>query len=223
MDDNPNKLEGKLIESLEIKELGSLTANYAELGLDNILEEGVVKDIPILRTAVSLVKMGFNLRDRIYVKKIYGFLAQVGQTTQEQREEFIKDNCKNVRQFEEAVLLILEQTDNMNKSSLIGKTFKACILGTISYQDALSLSSIVNKTLWQDLENMFYGNFTVEMKMRLCNCGLLDLDLMKTDHINGTKKPTEITQTVDGFGYYENRYYKMLLGIATAGGRGDLD
>ena len=190
MDENSDKLEGKLVESLEVKELGSLTADYAELGLDSILDDGIVKDIPILRTAVSLVKIGLNVRDRIYIKKIYGFLAQVGQTTQEQRDKFIKDNCQNVRQFEEAVMLILEQADNMNKSVLIGKIFKACILGTISYQDALSLSSIVNKALWQDLENMLQLNFTVEMKMRLCNCGLLNLGLMKMNHIDETKKPT---------------------------------
>jgi hypothetical protein len=213
MNDNSNKIEGKLIESLEAKELGSLTIDYVELGLDSILDDGIIKDIPILRTAVSLVKIGLNVRDRIYVKKIYCFLAQVGQTTQEQREKFIKDNCQNVKQFEEAVLLILEQADNMNKSALIGKIFKACILGNISYQDALSLSSIVNKALWQDLENMLNLTLTIEMKMRLCNCGLLNLGLMRRHHYDQTK-PTETKETIDGFGYHENQYYKMLLEIA---------
>jgi len=214
MNDNPNKLEGKLVESLEAKELGRLSIDYGELGLDSILDEGIIKDIPFLRTVVSLVKVGFNVRDRIYIKKTVGFLAQVGQAPQEQREEFVKKYCGNVKRFEEAVMLILEQADRFEKTSLIGKIFKACILGIISYQDALSLSSIVNKALWQDLENMFHGNFTDEMRMRLCNCGLLNLGLMRRHHIDETKKPTETKETIDGFGYHENQYYKMLLEIA---------
>jgi len=212
--DNPNQLEGKLIESFEAKELERLSVDYAEIGLDSIFEEGIVKDIPILRTAISLAKIGFNVRDRIYIKKILGFLAQIGQTTQEQREYFVGKHYGNKKRFEEAVMLILEQADRFEKTSLVGKIFRACILGKISYQDALTLSSIVNKALWQDLENMLQQNYTEEMKMRLCNCGLMNLSLMRTNHIDGTKKPEEIKQTIDGFSYLENQYYKWLLEIA---------
>lgn len=207
-------IEGKLVESIVIKDVGDLVSDYAELGLDSILDEGLVKDIPILRTCVSIAKVGLNIRDRLYVKKIANFIKQVGDTTQEEREAFIKEHCQNEKRFEEAVLLILEQVDNINKATLIGKIFKACILRMINYQDALSLSCIVNKALWQDIENMLRRNFTVEMKMRLCSCGLLNLSLMRTEHIDETKKPKEIKETVDGFGYQENEYFKMLMKIA---------
>ncbi len=207
-------IEGKLVESLEVKRLGERAADCAELGLDSILDDGIVKDIPILRTLVGLAKVGFNIRDRIYIKKIASFLSQIGNTTQEQREAFIEKYCGDTKRFEEAVFLILEQVDNINKSTLIGKIFKACILGMISYQDALSLSCIANKALWQDIENMLQRNFTIEMKMRLCNCGLLNLSLMRREHIDMTKKPTETKETIDGFGYNENEYYRMLLEIA---------
>ena len=70
VENDPDNLEGKLVESIEIKELSSLTTDYAELGLDSILDNSIVKNIPILKTAVSLVKTGLNVRDRIYVKKI---------------------------------------------------------------------------------------------------------------------------------------------------------
>ncbi len=77
MGEGNETLEGKLVESIEAKTLGDLTVEYAELGLDGILDDGIIKDIPILRTAVGLAKIGLNVRDRIYAKKIYGFLAQV--------------------------------------------------------------------------------------------------------------------------------------------------
>jgi hypothetical protein len=54
-------LEGKLVDSLKVEELGSLAAKYSELGLDAILDENTVKEIPILRTAAGQTKIGFNV------------------------------------------------------------------------------------------------------------------------------------------------------------------
>jgi hypothetical protein len=207
-------IEGKLTESIVIKDVGDLVSDYAELGLDSILDDGLVKDIPILRTFVSIAKAGKHIRDILYVKKIACFLKQVGQTTQKQRDDFIEKHCKDQRRFEEAVFLILEQVDNINKSTLIGKIFKACILGMISYQDALSLSCIVNKALWQDIENMLQDNFTEEMSMRLCNCGLLNLGLMRSRHIDETMEPFVTEEKIDALGYHKNKYFRMLMETA---------
>jgi len=55
-----NKIEGKLIQSFEVKAIGELATEYAELGIDLILDDGIIKDIPILRTLVGIVKIGIN-------------------------------------------------------------------------------------------------------------------------------------------------------------------
>ncbi len=197
MTKEPQVLEGKLVESIKVKELGKLAERYANIDIGLVLDEKTFNGIPVISNIAGVIKTGFNIRDRLYIKKIAYFLAQVGSTTQEQRDKFIKDNCQDVRKFEEAVLLILEQADNMEKSSLIGKIFKACILGKISYQDALSLSSIVNKALWQDLEALLSGNDTEQVKSRLANTGLL--------------------KTGSGFGrllYTANSYTNILIEIS---------
>ncbi len=144
-------IEGKLVKSIEAKELGALTADYAELGLDALLEDGILKDIPIVGTLVSFAKVGLNIRDRLYVKKLIGFLAKVAETTQEQRDEFVKNNCQDGKKFEETVFLILDNADRLEKARLIGKIFKACVLGHIRYADALKLSDMVNRSYWNDL------------------------------------------------------------------------
>lgn len=174
------QLEGKLVESLEAKELGSLTADYTELGLDSILDDGIVKDIPILRTLVGLAKIGLNVRDRIYVKKIYGFLVEVGQTTQEQRDEFVEKHCGNGKRFEEAVLLILEQSDRVEKSALIGKVFKACILGKITYMEAVRLSDMLNRAFWVDLNCLIDSSESPWQRRKLYLAGFYDYDANST-------------------------------------------
>ena len=209
MSEENNLLEGKIVKSFEVKELGDLAAEYSELGLDSILNSGIAKDIPILRTVISLAKVGFNIRDRIYLKKIIGFLAQIGQTTQEQRDEFIKKYCDNVERFEETVMLILEQANRIEKTTLIGKIFRVCILGEISYEDALNLSNMVNNTLWSDVEAIKGKNYNQEINMRLCNSGLLSLDWMRRvtqDTDKGIIQKVEF----DGFATRRNKYTQML-------------
>ena len=169
---NQERQEGKLVESLEDKELGKLAEKYANISVYDIFDGKILSDIPIINTVIALAKSGLNFRDRLYIKKIAYFLHQVGNTTQEQREEFIEKHCKDRKRFEEALLLILEQTDNMEKSTLIGKILKACILGKIALEDSFALSSMVNKALWQDLQAMFDGDYTEAIKARLANTGL---------------------------------------------------
>lgn len=152
MTNGSNSMEGKLIESIKIEGLDELAQQCSELGFDLIYKEGLLKDIPIVGMVVSTAKAIGSFRDFLYLKKLLYFLKNVGEATQEERERFIEENCKNKKQFEEAVLLILEQTDSMNKSSLIGKIFKACMQGKITYEEALKLSDMVNRAYWSDLQ-----------------------------------------------------------------------
>lgn len=151
---NQSKIEGELVKSIKDEKITKLATDYTELGLDSILDDGVTKDIPILRTCVSLARVGLNIRDKLYTKKIFDFLCQISNTTQEQREDFIWKYCQDIRRFENAVLLILEQADSIEKSTLIGKIFRACILDKINYDEALKLSSMVNRVFWGDLKEL---------------------------------------------------------------------
>ncbi|MFI4912642.1 MAG: hypothetical protein ACIAQZ_13340 [Sedimentisphaeraceae bacterium JB056] len=168
-------LEGKLSKSIESEQLGKLTASYAELGLDTILEDGLLKDIPILGTITSLAKIGFNMRDRVYLKKLILFLSQMSDVSQEQREEFVKKSCIGNRYFEETIMLIIEKADRFEKTQLIGKIFKSSIIGKISSKTAFLLSDIVNNTYWADLSEVLFLTLPLsEIAMqRLYSVGLL--------------------------------------------------
>ncbi len=174
MNNDIEKLEGKLIESMKIDGLGKLAQDYAELGLDLVTKDGILKDIPIVGTLVNAAKVVGSVRDRLYLRKLVLFLEKVGETTQEQREKFIDDNCQDTRAFEEAILLILEQADRIEKSILIGKIFKACILGKIKYNGALILSTMVNRVCWDDLVAMFAGEEDMHQQQRLFLSGLYE-------------------------------------------------
>lgn len=179
MSDDKKSMEGKLVESIKVEGLGELAQQFSELGFDLIYKEGLLKDIPIIGMVVSTAKAIGSFRDLLYLKKLLYFLKNVGEATQQDRERFIEENCKDNKQFEEAILLILEQTDNMNKSGLIGKIFKACIQGKITYEESLKLSDMVNRAYWSDLQMLLSEN---KVKISDINQSLLASGLF---HISG--------------------------------------
>jgi hypothetical protein len=215
MSEENNRLEGKLVKSFKLKELGDLTMEYGELGLDSFLNDGLVKDIPILRTLVGIIRTGLNIRDRAYVEKIAMFLSQVGQTTQEQREAFVKKRCQDTKRFEETILLIVEQSDRIEKASLIGKIFKACILGKFSYEEALKLSNMVNRSFWGDLEDIIQNKKSVyeEKNYSLLQAGFFMVDY-KTSAFEMCN-PSDDGGILQRVLYKPSKYLHQLIEIAS--------
>lgn len=49
-------------------ETTSCITELAEVGLDSIMDDGVLKDIPFISTAVSIYKIGNSIKDRNNIK-----------------------------------------------------------------------------------------------------------------------------------------------------------
>jgi len=63
-----NKID-KYNKSTNATGLGKVASDLLEVGLDQLLEEGVFKDIPIVGSAIGLVKAGRTIRDQLFEKK----------------------------------------------------------------------------------------------------------------------------------------------------------
>jgi len=138
----------------------------------------------------------------------------VGQTSQEQREEFVKKYYEDIKHSEDAILLILEQADRFEKTTLIGKIFKACILGEITYEDALKLSEMVNKTLWGDLEKIIKGEKIdlSEKNGTLIQAGFVIMSFEKFTF--ATCNPSDDGSMLQRVTYKPSLYYYQLRKIA---------
>ena len=55
----------------------SCISEYAEIGLDAVMEEGVLKDIPIVSTAIALYKIGNSIKERHNLKKLLIFINEI--------------------------------------------------------------------------------------------------------------------------------------------------
>jgi hypothetical protein len=54
-----------------------LGIEYSELTLDDFLADGILKEIPIIKTIYSVGKLGLGIKERFFVKKILVFLKEL--------------------------------------------------------------------------------------------------------------------------------------------------
>lgn len=49
-------------------EIMSLLTDFGEFTLDSFLQDGMIKELPIVGSAFSMVKIGADIRDRIFIQ-----------------------------------------------------------------------------------------------------------------------------------------------------------
>ena len=71
-----NDLSKSLKDSLS-PEFESIISNAAELGIDALLEDGILKDIPFISSAISIYRIGKSIKERHNLKKLICFLDEL--------------------------------------------------------------------------------------------------------------------------------------------------
>lgn len=198
-----------IVKSNSSKELAD---KVGETALDAILDQGILRDIPIIGTAISLLKAGDDIKSYLFAKKILTFLAEVEQLPSEQRSKFLSDNFQTVEQQEKVtdnLLLQIEQAQSMRTCKLLGKVFSAYVSGKINhryYQLFCNATMRMNDYLLDQL-HMFYKSdtsFGIEFHAmnEVSSLGLLDL-----------KVTNQLFKNSDGDkGFFSNEAIKNELG-----------
>lgn len=147
------QLNNSFKETIVSDEALGLVKDYSELAMDSFLDEGTLKEIPILGTLFSIYKIGSSLRERHYIKKIIVFLNQLKDIPKKQREEFLSkldNNDKFKESIFEKTLLLLERLDETHKAEMTGNLFRLFIMEVIDKDKLLRLSGIVERIALYD-------------------------------------------------------------------------
>lgn len=142
--------------------LRDLLTDINEVVLDSFLEDGIVKDIPILGVVSKAINFGNTIQERLYTKKLLTFLKQLENTKQEDREKEINeiDDNKNYKtKVGEKLLYIINEADDCEKAEYIGILFKHFLEQTLSYIDFIRCVDCINKTNIIDLNFFIKENF----------------------------------------------------------------
>ena len=64
----------ELIEKAVDPDLATIGVEIADVGLDNLLDENILKEIPVIKTIYALGRFGNAVREKLFVAKIAKFL-----------------------------------------------------------------------------------------------------------------------------------------------------
>lgn len=147
-------MKSELIQIIKSKDFNDLISDINETVLDSILDDSLLKDIPIFGLLFKSKNLISTIQDKFFIKKLFTFLKQLEQTPTEDRQKETEkiDNDPNYKtKVGEKLMFIINEADDSEKAEYIGKLYKEFITKNLHYDDFIRAVNCINKTNIIDL------------------------------------------------------------------------
>lgn len=155
-EDKPNQI---VSTSSLLEKAGTFDAiaDLEEVGFDILLkpvQSAVIEQIPILKSAYSLIKAGYAVKDYFFFKKLFQFITGINQCEESLREKLKHPQMSNTERNEITghVLFTLQRFDQLSKADAFCNLFLAKIDDYINHSDFLRYSRILDRIEIVDLD-----------------------------------------------------------------------
>lgn len=143
-------------------ECSELFSPIAELTLDSVLEDGFLKDIPLISSVISIYRIGTSLRERYGIVKLAHFVDALnrGLHDEQQRKKYIKDfqsNQKTRNKELTYLLVVLDKYINLEKPRMLAKIYLSYLNSAITWIDVMKYSEVIERLLPGDVELLAEG------------------------------------------------------------------
>ena len=136
---------------------GSFTESIveiAEVGIDSILEEGLLKNLPIISTLLGTTRTIKNICERNMLKNTALFLnelnsSKISELKLQEYKERIHDKKVKEQELGRVLILLNQYVDNM-KSLLLGKLFFKYVNQEYNWDKFCELSDILSRLFLND-------------------------------------------------------------------------
>ncbi len=161
--------------------------NIVEFGIDSVLEEGLLKDIPIVGFFVGAKNAFQNLQDRNLLNQTLQFIKEFNlKKIDAKKIEKYKNKISNSKQAEKElgrVLIILNSIIDIEKSKMLAKVFRYYVDEKINWDEFCEFSEIIKNIYLNDInyfEKIYFGkikstvNYPLYPFDRLVSLGLIN-------------------------------------------------
>ena len=172
-------IERSLIDSIGQPVVGVAT-DLTELALDSLLDDGVLRDLPVLSSIIGLCRTGTRIRDLLFLKKVARFLLALEKVPQNDVADFkerLSADEQHRRRVSEHLLELLDRLDDVEKSDLVARAFEAYLKSRITYADFRQLAFGIDRCFAADLKQIRYlgTHMAAAVGVRLSSAGLVQL------------------------------------------------
>lgn len=186
----------------------SAFVDVSEALLDTFMDEGVLKEIPIVGLVVGLGRPLLSVPDRLFLKKLGRFLSEPNQVPETERLAFADkiEREGSTQKVGEKILMIVDQLDDTEKASLAGRVFSACLRGMIDIDQFYTLCSCIRLTRIADIDAFLLnhgglGSMDPTVVRALCLAGLADWEIKVPQTIGEVgSSQTGIFYTISSYG-----------------------
>ncbi|MGE5472679.1 MAG: hypothetical protein ACM3UU_00470 [Ignavibacteriales bacterium] len=157
------------IENLQkglAEELTSGTKDVAiditEVGLDSLFNEGVAKEIPVIKSIVAVCKTGLNIKERFFTKKLIKFICEFKNesidTIKYNEFKYKMRDPKFQDKVTERIIIILDRLEELNRTNIISKLIKGFVESKISWDEFSMFSKYVDFLTNDDIKLLNFLN-----------------------------------------------------------------
>ena len=129
-------------------------ADNSEIIIDSLIQNELLKVIPILGSSLKIIRGVHNVRDIAYLTKIKFFLDCVGELSVKQKTRIIEDSKKNEKsraKLGDAIFTTIEKSDSIVKIEYISVAFEAYLNEDFDESDLRLICHIINNTFSDEL------------------------------------------------------------------------
>lgn len=134
--------------------LQDIIIDSGEIIIDSLIDNEILKAIPVLGTSLNIVKGIKDIRDWTYLRKVKAFVENLGDITEEQRSKLIEKSRidqKSRLKFGEALFTTIEQSNTTVKMEYLAVAFEAFLNDDIEDYDLRAICYAIDNTYIDDL------------------------------------------------------------------------
>ena len=151
-----NNLVPAFKESIFNESLADTVTDIAEIGIDSILSEGLLKDLPIFSVLIGSVRTVRSIQERNMLRNTAIFLDTINSKKIEteklnQYKAKLQDEKVAEKELGRVLILLNQYVDNI-KSRTLGVLFWKYVNGEYTWDKFCELSDIVSRMFINDLE-----------------------------------------------------------------------
>lgn len=209
-------------------EVTSIVGEIAEVGLDAILKDELLKEIPFISTAISLYKIGSSISEKHHIKKLAVFINEINnKTIDENKKKIYRDKIasnKSISNRElEYVLVLIDRYLDYKKPKMLATLYLSFLDDEIAWNTFSELAEIIDRLLLSDIDCLrefyYHGGVTIKENivplasvLRLLSVGFVEQQVQKL-YWDDIEESTHTQKNKTNFDYYITDFGKLFIGI----------
>jgi hypothetical protein len=166
-----------------------------EILLDSFLEDGLVKDVPVIGNLYKACKIATSIKDHFYKVKLTSLLKaldQVPQAFKDKLRNTLLEKPEETQELSTKLIMVLDSITDVSKSDFIANIFIAYLDAKITPGELRRMLDVINLAFIDDLLNfvrnyngfMSYGSYTVSELEQKEMLSLVGVSLFRVVSVN---------------------------------------